>query len=121
MIVSEIHSELGDPREICGRVNPGGTVCTKEGLKLPQPSFTSYQAAVQILAILQVPASGGCDLPPAAIDQMEKVMQWLEQLESMSSTKHLEKGAHFLIRGTSNSKIMASLLQTRPRPTSDEL
>jgi hypothetical protein len=120
MTVNEIYAELGHPREICGRVNAGGIVSMKEGRRLPQPAFTSYEAAVQILGILQFPAPGTADSSPAAFGQMEKVLQWLEQLDEASSTKNMERGSHFSIRGTSNSRIMASFLQGRPRPTSEE-
>jgi hypothetical protein len=119
VIVNEISGQFGHSRDICGRANVGGIVSSKDGRTLRQPTFGSFEASRQILAILQLPNAGARELSPAAFDETEKVMVWLEQLEVMSSAKQMDKTAHFSVHGTSNSKIMASLLQGRPRPVED--
>jgi hypothetical protein len=75
-------------------------VSTKDGRTLPQPTFGSFEASRQILAIHQLPDAGAGELSPAAFDEMEKVMVWLEQLKVMSSIKQMDKTAHFSVRGT---------------------
>jgi hypothetical protein len=51
---------------------------------------------------------------------MEKVMMWLEEIDTVSTTKHTVKTAQFFHRATSNSKIMVSLLKGEPRPFEHE-
>jgi hypothetical protein len=112
-IVNEIHHELHHKRDICGRENEGGTVSrTEKGISVT-PTFTAEHAVRHIWMALSLSSANKMELTTKEMQEIETVMSWLESLERISTTKRLERDAHFAIRATANSKILASLLQDR--------
>jgi hypothetical protein len=112
-IVNEIYQELGHPRDICGRENAAGIVSTEGQVELPLLPCDMDDALEQIFRTLLMPQSSDPTLTSQELDAMTPVMTWLESVQELSSTPYLERRAHFTIRGTANSKIMASILQRR--------
>jgi hypothetical protein len=112
-VVTEIYHPLHHPRDVCGRDNEGEIVSRTDGDSIETPVLTVQQAFQPIWSVLQLSDPSEMEFPARAIEEMESLLSWLESLQQISKTKHLERDALFTIRAAANSKIMASLLQRR--------
>jgi hypothetical protein len=60
---------------------------------------------------------------PAELTHLLDAFDWIVALDNESRTHYLDRGRRYVIRGTANSKIMASFLQHRSeaKSTSDQI
>jgi hypothetical protein len=50
-------------------------------------------------------------MTPELKSQVNEVIAWLQSIQEVATTTRLEKAGHVVIRATSNSKVLASLIQ----------
>jgi hypothetical protein len=98
LVVNTLFQELGHPRDIYGRQNIAGVVNTAEGLVFGDSEITQRNAVPRILEMIAIPHVPKSRQSPEAIT---------------AATPHMEEGWNVVIRGTSNSKIIARFLQGR--------
>jgi hypothetical protein len=64
-----------------------------------------------IMRLVHLSVAGSADMIAAS----DAAMQWVLDFNEISVTEYIRKDGHFFIRGTSKSKIIASILQPTAR------
>jgi hypothetical protein len=122
-VVQRVMDDLYSPRNICGRANTGGIVSRRHGgvsciptLGSKVPGGDEQQLLEGILASLDMQQL--LDGPPndPRLLRVIDAFEWIVDLHNDTMTPWVDHSKGFCVRGTANSKIVASFLQRRQKP-----
>jgi hypothetical protein len=107
VIVDRVFEDLRHPRNIWGRENTAGVVC-----KFSDDGFSGIETNIdEIFQSMIALFDMSVRTSPGASSYTTLGIEWLVRFNAISVTNYIQDGQDFMIRGTANSKIMASILQ----------
>jgi hypothetical protein len=113
-VVGTTMNELDHPKDICKRENTGGIVSRMAGGIHIVPKCCAEAIVKGIICSLDTQRLLDAPGDASYLNELESVLDsfhWIAALHKESRTPYVDRGRHYVIRGTSNSKIMASFLQ----------
>jgi hypothetical protein len=112
-VVNGVFHDLGHSPRVSGRQNAAGVLSRRDMQDKLCPPFTSEIALTKVIQMIQCFHGTSTIIAQKDAEEIETVFAWFSALNDGSTTPNIEKGRHFVIRATANSKIFASLFHTR--------